>query len=131
MKSLATLAFGLLLAVPAVADVAINELLLRKKGADINVRVVVGNPGAHSQRGPVKVTLEVRPDSGSAWQKIKVWTDIKQIKPGDKVARDLFAENSARLRNAASNYQWEARATVEAPGAKSATQSVMNHGEQK
>ena len=130
-KPLVAMALGIWMAAPATADIAVNELLLRKKGEDINVRVVVGNPAMSTQRGPVKVVLYVRPDSTGPWQKIKVWNDIREIKSGDKVARDLFAENSAVLRNAASNYSWEARTTVEAPGVKMVSREVVNKGDEK
>lgn len=112
----------------AHADVAVNELLLRQQGENMNVRVVVGNPAARTQKGPVKVTLYVRPDASSAWKQVMVWNNIAQVKSGDKVARDLFGANSAVLRNTAQNPGWQARATVTAPGAKSAERIVTNTG---
>lgn len=126
------LASALLLnSLAASADVVVREVLLRKKGADINVRVTVGNPAAAVQKGPVTVTLEVRENSGEPWKKIKTWQDIRQIKPGDKVSRDIFSQNSGELRNVASHIGWQARATVAAPGAKSAERIATNTGDTK
>lgn len=112
----------------ASAAVDVQDVLLRKKGPDINVRVIVDNPSASTQKGPVLVTLFVRPDSNASWSKIKVWS-ISKIKPGEKISRDIFSENSAILRNAANNYTWQARATVSAPGAKGDEMSVTNSGD--
>ena len=125
-KSLLALAFGFLLAMPAAAEVTINELLLRKQGEDINIRIVLGNPANETQRGPIKVVLYVRPDSMADLQEIKVWDDIAEIKPGDRVARDLFGENSAVLRNTAAIPGWEARAWVEAAGTGSVSLNVIS-----
>jgi hypothetical protein len=103
----------------AVADVKIEQLLLHKKGEDLNVRVVVTNPGPRTQRGPVRITLWVRPDSDSQWSQVKVWTNIDKLQSNYRVARDFFDENSATLRQIASQPSWEAKAQVSAPGAGS------------
>lgn len=124
---------GMLLAstMGAAADVNVNDILLRKKGNDINVRVIVGNPATKEQKGPVVVTLFVRPNSAAKWEKIKTWNDIAKIKAGDKVSRDIFSENSAPLCNVASSVEWQAKATVTAPGAKSKEKTVTNTGDVK
>jgi hypothetical protein len=114
----------------AAADVKISELLLRKKGEDLNVRVVVTNPGARTQRGPVKVTLWVRPDGSSQWSRVKVWTNIDKIQVGHRVARDFFDENNATLRQVASQPSWEAKVQVSAPGAASDEKSEVFVAEQ-
>lgn len=115
----------------AAADVKISELLLRKKGEDLNVRVVVTNPGARTQRGPVKVTLWVRPDGESQWSQIKVWTNIDKIQVGNRVARDFFDENNATLRQVASQPSWEAKVQVTAPGAASDEKSAVFIADQR
>ena len=121
----------LLTSLAASADVVVREVLLRKKGTDINVRVVVDNPAATTQRGPVVLTLYVRENSTSEWKKVKQWNAISKIKPGDKIARDIFSQNSLLLRNVATNYTWQARATATAPGAKSSELVVTNTGDMK
>jgi len=115
----------------AHADVVVNDILLRQQGENMNVRVVVGNPAARTQKGPVQVKLFVRTDAYSAWKQVMVWNNIAQVKSGDKVARDLFGANSAVLRNTAQNPRWQARATVTAPGAKSAEKIVTSTGDIK
>lgn len=113
----------------AAADVAVQDILLRKKGQDLNVRVVVGNPSGGPQKGPIAVTLFVRPDPGASWQRIKVWNDISSIKSGHKVSRDLFSANSAALRNVAYSNAWQARATITGPGGRSHEKTVTNSGD--
>lgn len=112
----------------AFADVKIQDILLRKQGDDINVRVVTTNPARLSQKGPVRVNLFVRADPDSPWRLVKNWSIVK-IKPGEKVSRDVFAENSVALRNAAENYNWQAKATVTAPGARNGEKTVTNVGD--
>ena len=94
---LGSLLLGICLLVPASAELSIQDLKLRKGGSQINVRVVVGHPGAAVQKGPVALTLWVHPNPSAEWAQIKGWNDIAQIKPGDKVARDLFVQNSPEL----------------------------------
>lgn len=107
--------------VSAWADVKIDELLVRRKGGDVNVRVLIRNPGTKVQPGPVKIDLYVRDNPNLPWEKIRSWNDIKVIKPGDKIARDFFEENNQKLRALAQDGAFEARAVVSLPkGAKGA-----------
>ncbi len=46
------------------------------------------------QKGPITIVLYARKDSYATWKKIKVWTDVTEVKAGDKVARDIFGANS-------------------------------------
>lgn len=107
--------------VSAWAGVSIEELLVRRKGADVNVRVLIRNPGAKAQKGPVKIVLYVRDNESLPWEKIRTWNDIKVIKPGNRIARDFFEENNQKLRALAQDGAFEARAVVTLPnGAKGA-----------
>ena len=105
------------LASSAWAEVQIKELLVRKKGPDVNVRVNLENPGGPTARSP-KITLFIRPDSSSPWKQIKVWNNIAKIGAGEKVARDFFEENNAELRKLAENPNFEVRAVVASKGTK-------------
>ena len=110
------LAFVLLAsASSAWAEVQIRELLVRKKGADVNVRVNIENPGGPAVRKPT-ITLYVRPNSSAAWQQVKVWNNIAKIGVNEKVSRDFFEENNAELRAIAENPAWEARAVLRVKG---------------
>lgn len=113
----------------AWADLTIPELKLRKKGADINVRVVLRNPDRATVRGPVKVTLWVAPDQNSPWQEIKVWTNIAKVASGEKVARDFFRENDETLQEVGRNPEWAAKVRVEAPGQKPVEKIEVFSGE--
>lgn len=107
------------MALSAAADVKINEVMVRRKGQDINLRVVISNPGTTAQQGPVKIDLYVRDTPTTPWIKITSWNDISVIKPGNKIARDFFEENNETLRAMAIDGAFEARAVVSLPnGAK-------------
>jgi hypothetical protein len=101
----------------AAADVKIQEILPRRQGADINIRVTVVNPAATTQKGPVTLSLFVRQNGGEAWQRIKTWTNIAKMPAGNRVSRDFFEENNATLRALAEQGAFEIRATASAPGA--------------
>ena len=117
MKSkIATIVFLAATLQPVYADAVVEELLLRRQGSNVNVRVNLSNPATTVQKGPVVVELSVRADENSPWTAIKSWDDIDNIKPGNKISRDFFDENNAFLRNLAAQGRFQARATVRAPG---------------
>ncbi|MCE7875235.1 hypothetical protein DYH09_33395 [bacterium CPR1] len=111
-----SLFFGLLLFLPARADIEIEQLLVRMRGEDVNIRVTIRNPGANRQAGPVMIDLYVRDDASSPWEKVRTWNDIAFVQPGYRVSRDFFEENNARLRALAADHQFEAKAVVRVPG---------------
>jgi len=107
--------------VSAWADVKIDELLVRRKGEDVNIRVLIRNPGAKTQKGPVQIVLYVRDNESLPWEMIRTWNDISVIKAGNRIARDFFEENNQKLRELAQDGAFEARAVVTLPnGAKGA-----------
>ena len=126
MKKLLTL---LLLTGLAQADVRIDELLIRRKEGTMNLRVNISNPSAKTQRGPIKITLYARPNSEASWEQVKVWTNVTKLAAGNRAARDFFDTNNARLREISSEPAFEARAVVEAPGAKTQESSGVFHPE--
>ena len=114
------------MAASAWADVKIEQLLVRRKGADVNIRVVINNPGATAQKGPVQIDLYVRDTESQPWEKIKTWNDISAIKPKDKIARDFFEENNAKLRELAKDGAFEARAVVSLPGGVKGVETIYS-----
>ena len=102
----------------AAADLEVKEVLVRKKGPDVNVRVTIDNPGGPTRKAPIKVTLFIRPDSGAKWERIKVWTNIAKVAANEKVSRDFFEENNAKLRRIAENPAFEVKAVLQANGVK-------------
>lgn len=117
-RILAGALLGTMLSLPAMAEIGVKEILVRKKGPDVNVRVTVDNPGGPARKGPIKVTLFIRPDSGAQWEQIKVWTNIAKVGAGEKVSRDFFEENNAKLRKVAENPAFEVKAVLQAAGLK-------------
>lgn len=110
----------------AYADVAVEDVLARREGADINVRVTVNNPAKTSQKGPVKITLSVRQTEADKWQIIKTWTDISKLAGGNRVSRDFFQANHPLLRQLAEQGAFEIRAVAEAPGAPKTGEKVVS-----
>ena len=103
---------------PVHADAVVEDVLVRRQGSNVNVRVNVVNPATTTQKGPIVVELAVRPDENSAWTSIKTWNDIANLKAGNKVSRDFFDENNVVLKSLAAQGKFQARATVKAPGLK-------------
>lgn len=110
----------------AYADVAVEDVLARREGADINVRVTVNNPAKAAQKGPVKITLSVRQTEADKWQVIKTWTDISKLAGGNRVSRDFFQANHPLLRQLAEQGAFEIRAVAEAPGAPKVGEKVVS-----
>ena len=110
----------------AYADVSVEDVLARREGADINVRVTVNNPAKTSQKGPVKITLSVRQTEADKWQVIKTWTDISKLAAGNRVSRDFFQANHPLLRQLAEQGAFEIRAVAEAPGAPKTGEKVVS-----
>lgn len=108
------------------ADVAVEDILARRQGADINVRVTVNNPAKATQKGPVKVILAVRQTSADQWQVIKTWTDISKMAGGYRVSRDFFQANHPVLRQLAEQGAFEIRATAQAPGAPKTGEKIVS-----
>jgi hypothetical protein len=86
MKILVTFFALWALALPAAADVTIQDIVVRRQGQDMNIRVSLYNSGSTSQQG-IRLVLYVRSDSRN-WH----------------------------LRRIASNPAFEARATLDYPG---------------
>jgi quinol monooxygenase YgiN len=112
--------FALLLAgslsIPVFADLQIQDVLVRRQGSSVNVRVDVMNPGAKKQSGPVTIELYVRKDASDSWTLVKTWNDVRSLAAHNRVARDYFDENNALLKQLAQAGTFEARAVVSAPG---------------
>ena len=122
-KGILSLAF-LALGASVFADVSVEEVLARREGADINIRVTVNNPASTTQKGPVKVVLSVRQTSSDSWQEIKTWTNIAKLAAGDRVSRDFFQANHTLLRQLAEQGTFEIRAVAQAPGAPKTGEKV-------
>lgn len=116
----------LALAGGAWADVAVEDLLARREGSSVNLRVTVNNPAGKTQKGPVKVVLFVRQTSSDSWQAVKTWTNIQKLGAGDRVSRDYFDENNATLKALAESGAFEVRATAEGPGAPKVGERVYS-----
>jgi hypothetical protein len=118
--------FALLTALlhPARADAVVEDVLVRRTGDNVNIRVTVSNPAATKQAGPVVVDLYVRPTEADAWTKVQSWNNIEALAAGNRVSRDYFDENNAILKDLASRGRFQARAVVTAPGQKDAAEKT-------
>ena len=98
------------------ADVAIEELLVRRQDSNVNIRVNVTNPSSQTQEGPIVVALLARQDQSMPWTTIHVWNNIAKLAPGNRVARDYFDENDAVLARLAEQGTFQVKALVRSPG---------------
>ncbi len=117
-NSLIALAVLIASACPAFADALVDEVLVRRMGDDVNIRVTVRNPAKTRQPGPVTVDLYVRAGESDEWSKVKSWNDIEYIGGGYKVSRDYFDENNSFLKELAAGGRFQSKAVVTAPGQK-------------
>jgi hypothetical protein len=109
------LILGLLPSVAAAQSVD-HELLVRRVGPRVNVRVLLYNYSEINQPGPIRVELLARAGAGEPWQTVRVWSDIGGLESGRRVSRDLFEENSLILKDLAQRGPFQVRITVSAPG---------------
>jgi hypothetical protein len=98
------------------ADIAIEDLLVRRQGSNINIRVNVNNPSSQTQDGPIVVALLARKDASMPWTTVHVWNNISKLAPGNRVARDYFDENNTMLAELAEQGTFEVKALVRSPG---------------
>ena len=133
MKKLFSVLLVGLCAASAWADVTIQDVLVRKRGNQVNVRVNLINLDGPTVNKPV-ITLYIRPDENSEWEQIKVWTNIAKIGVGEKVSRDFFEENNARLAESATHPAFEVKAAFRAQGvdeySKTTVYNEAENGEQ-
>lgn len=114
----------LLLQLPSFADTAVENLLVRRQGDNVNIRVTVSNPGAQTQTGPVVVTLFARQGEDSEWVEITSWNNIAKIPKGHRVSRDYFDANNMTLKEYAASGDFEVRAVVKAPGGAAEVEKI-------
>lgn len=109
---------------PASADAIVDDVLVRREGDHVNVRVNLHNPATTRQPGPVVVDLYARANESDAWTKLTSWNDIEFIQPGYKVSRDFFGANSPTLEALAAHGRFQVKATVTAPGLKESAEKT-------
>lgn len=104
-KALVTL---LLLSSAAMADIRIKDFQVRRGNTpgleEVNVRIVVNNPGSTVQPGPITVTLMGRRPGGE-WANLQTW-ELGKLPAGYTVARDYFSSRE---------HDFELRAVVTTP----------------
>ena len=123
-QTLATLALLAAMLLPAQADAIVDDVLVRREGDHVNVRVNLRNPATTRQPGPVVIDLYARPGENDAWTKITSWNDIEFIQPGYKVSRDFFGTNREVLQQLAQGGRFQVKATVSAPGLKESAEKT-------
>ncbi len=103
------LATMLLLTTTAMADVHIADFQVRRGNTpglrEVNIRILVNNPGTTTQQGPIEISLMGRRPGGE-WGVLQSWT-LGKLPAGYQVARDYFS---------AVERDFELKAVVSAPG---------------
>ena len=114
----ARLAWLALLCTPCFADVSVRQLSLGQTDTDVHVRVIVVNPSASMQNGPLKVTLYVRPNARGHWKIARIWKDVGPLQPSAFVVKEEYSGANAVLARMTGQVNWEAHVTVEIAGAQ-------------
>jgi hypothetical protein len=118
------LLFSALCSLAASAEVNIEELLVRRGPASLNIRLTVNNPSQVRQLGPVVAKLYARANPSDEWVHLRTWDNISTLKPGYRTSRDFFEENSSFLRQLADGGQFEVRAVVTGPDATKSAEKI-------
>lgn len=83
-------ALVVLVARAALAETAINGIIIYYDPHKANIRVDLYNPDKEITRGPIQVTLFVRGKSDEEWRQIFEYPPIEKVLPGRHVAQDYF-----------------------------------------
>lgn len=126
MKFIVALFAFLALALPALADVTIEDVQLRRRGLDLNARIKILNAGSTSQQG-IRLILYVRPNSRSIWEIAKIWSNIGILRAGNQSTREFSDAGNPHLQEIARNPAFEARVTVDYPGGRHQEKLVIYH----
>lgn len=126
--ALAALVAGLwALAIPAGADININDVSVTYRGVEANIRVIVSNPGTTRQDGPIVIRLFARQCPDCEWQLLQTWNDIPFLQPGYRVARDYFSSyhgTNAQLLPYLRHRSFQVKAVVNISGGPDAVKIV-------
>jgi hypothetical protein len=118
------LLFLLALVSPALADVGIDSLLVRRKNGAVNVRVNLFNFGPGGAKGPFHLEILGRADANDSWQSMKVWTNIGKLAAGHKVSRDFFDPNSTVLARLSTLPFFEVKAVLSVAGSNTPVEMI-------
>lgn len=80
----------------AWAEVTLRELVIRRTGTEVNIRVNLLNEGGRTSAQRPVLSLFIRPDARAPWEPFKVWF-LGPIKPGQRISRDFFFAGNPRL----------------------------------
>lgn len=85
-----------MIAQAAGAKLEISDIIIRKKGKEINLRTVVANTGSVTATGlkdNLTVYLYVKDEEGK-WKEVKKWSNAEKIVKGEKNSRDYTPVDS-------------------------------------
>ncbi|MHC9539293.1 MAG: hypothetical protein AB9903_07205 [Vulcanimicrobiota bacterium] len=85
-----------MIAQAAGAKLEMSDIIIRKKGKEINLRTVVTNVGGATAAGlkdNLTVYLYVKDDAGN-WKEVKKWSNAEKIVKGEKNSRDYTPVDS-------------------------------------
>ncbi len=105
----------LLLLAPAHAELVLSDLKVAKAGAALTVKASVSNPGPELEKGTgIKLSFFIRPDGDAPWEPFKVWVDVPDLKPGEKICRVCQVTGDDRIRRIASQPNCQVKARLQA-----------------
>ena len=108
------------LALPALADVNVDEILINQvspKAESTNIRVNLSNPGAQAARIS-SVDLQVRSNDSDSWQTIKTFDNRNYLKimPHKRLALDYLPARGEAVNPIILQPEFQVRAMVNGPG---------------
>ena len=108
------------LALPALADVNVDEILINQvspKAESTNIRVNLSNPGAQPARIS-SVDLQVRANDSDSWQTIKTFDNrnFLKIMPNKRLALDYLPARGEAVNPTILQPEFQVRALVNGPG---------------
>lgn len=105
----------LLLLAPAHAELVLSDLKVSKPGACVTIKATVSNPGPELEKGTgMKLSFFIRPEENAPWEPFKVWVNLPDLKPGEKVCRAFQVTGDDRIRRLAARPNCQIKARLQA-----------------
>lgn len=101
------------------ATLELQDIVIRKKGDEINFRVRVKNTGtvaATKMKNNLVVYLRVKNATTGAWDELQKWSNIDVIKAGETVARDRTPVKATNIDVNSTEFTLQAEIVLKTPG---------------
>lgn len=104
------------MALPSLADVQINKIVVEPGGGSATIRIKVINMAVKNQKGPVVVRLSVRKTDNDHWTDLVTWNDIDGLGNGESAERIWSDPGNDLMRKLVAGGSFKIRVKATAPG---------------